>query len=239
MDKIEKNGVLVFIKSPETGKVKSRLSTSIDKETVIKIYKLFVKDILQKLEKIPYDIIICYHPKKAIDEIKKWLGPDYLYIPQAGKNLGERLKNGFIQGFEIGFSKLIAIGSDSPDMKLDFFNDSFKKLDFYDTVIGPSKDGGYYLIGFSKKSFYPKAFNDIPWSTEFVYEKSLESLKKRNLKTYILPIWYDVDTVEDLLYLYKNNLNTEFKNSETITFLTKFFKNDSLNNLGENKFEKR
>lgn len=234
-----KNGVLVFIKSPEIGKVKSRLSSSIDKETVLEIYRLFVQDILQNLEKLPYEKIICYHPKNAIDGIKKWLGSDYIYIPQNGRNLGERLKNGFIQGFEKGFTKLIAIGSDSPDMKLGFFNDAFENLDAHDTVIGPCTDGGYYLIGFSNSSFYPKVFDDIPWSTEFVYEKSLDSINRGNLKVYILPVWQDVDTIEDLFNLYKNNQKTEYKNSETIGFLSKFFKNSSFNNLGENKIEKR
>ena len=233
-----KNGVLVFIKSPETGKIKSRLSTSIDKEIVKSIYKLFVQDLLKNLEKLQYEKIICYHPKNASDEIKKWLGTDYIYLPQTGRNLGERLKNGFIQGFENGFTKLIAIGSDSPDMNIDFFNDAIKNLDSCDTVIGPSIDGGYYLIGFKKNSFYPEVFDDIPWSTEFVYKKSLDSINKANLKVHILPLWHDVDTIEDLFNLYKNNQNTEFKDSQTIEFLSRFFKENLLKKLGDKKFEK-
>lgn len=239
MNKKEKNGVLIFVKSPETGKVKSRLSISIDEETVVKIYKLFVQDILQKLEKIPDEKIICYYPKNAIDEIKKWLGPDYLYIAQKGNNLGERLKNGFTHGFQSGFSKLIAIGSDSPDLKLEFFIDTFKNLEYYDTVIGPCSDGGYYLIGFSNNSFYPKVFENIPWSTEKVYKKSIDSLNKADLKIYNLPVWQDVDTIENLFYLYERNQDTEFKNSETIVFLSKFFNNNPIINFGDKKIEKR
>ena len=239
MNKKEKNGVLVFIKSPETGKVKSRLSKSIDDETVVKIYKLFVQDILHKLEKNPDEKIICYYPKNAIDDIKNWLGSDYLYIPQDGNNLGERLKNGFIQGFQNGFSKLIAIGSDSPDLKLEFFLDTFKNLEYYDTVIGPCIDGGYYLIGFSNNSFYPKVFENIPWSTEKVYEKSIDSLNKADLKIYNLPVWQDVDTIENLFYLYERNQDTEFKNSETIVFLSNFFNNNPIINFGDKKIEKR
>jgi rSAM/selenodomain-associated transferase 1 len=233
MNRKIKNGVILFIKSPEIGKVKSRLSASIDKKTVVKIYKLFVQDILKKLEEIPYEKIICYSPKNANHDIKKWLGSNYIYIPQNGSNLGERLKNSFVEGFQSGFLKLIAIGSDSPDLKLDYFIDAFKNLDAYDTVIGPCVDGGYYLIGFSKNSYYPKVFEDIPWSTEKVYERSIESIEKANLKVYTLPIWQDVDTIEDLFYLYEKNQNTEFKNSETIAFLSEFFKNNPITNFGE------
>jgi glycosyltransferase A (GT-A) superfamily protein (DUF2064 family) len=105
--------------------------------------------------------------------------------------------------------------------------------------IGPCIDGGYYLIGFSNKSFYPKVFENIPWSTEKVYEISVDSLNKAGLKIYNLPVWQDVDTIENLFNLYERNQETEFKNSETIVFLSKFFNNNPIIKLGDKKIEKR
>lgn len=224
MNKKEKNGILLFAKYPEIGKVKNRLTISMDNESVVEIYKLFVHDILTKIKDTPYDSIICYHPKNSIDKFKGWLGGNYLFVPQIGKDLGERLKNSFETCFSKGFSKLIAIGSDSPDLKLDIFKEAFDSLKNYDSVIGPCIDGGYYLIGFSKKSYYPDIFDNIPWSTGEVFKKTLEVFSKENIQVQVLPKWYDVDTVDDLLYLYKKNLNTDFKFSKTMDYLSKYYK---------------
>jgi len=224
MKKTEKEGILLFAKYPEIGKVKSRLSESIDRNSVVKIYKLFVQDILMKIKDTPYETIICYYPDDSIEKFKDWIGEKYLFIPQIGKNLGERLKNSFEKCFSNGFSKLIAIGGDSPDLKLDIIKEAFDNLKNYDSVIGPCADGGYYLIGFSKESFYPTVFDEIPWSTAEVFKKTMDVFSRGNQKVHILPKWYDVDTIDDLLDLYEKNLNTDFKYSKTMDYLSEFYK---------------
>jgi len=225
MDKKEKNGTLFFVKYPKQGMVKSRLSNKIDEKLVLKLYRNFVEDLLDMLNKSDYSVIICYHPKDAIKDFKKWLGEDYLYIPQVGNNLGERLKNSFIKGFDLGFKKLTVIGSDSPDLPNSIIHESFQSLKNNDSVIGPCEDGGYYLIGFNENSFLPDVFDNIPWSTSDVYNKTVSILDKSNHKVRILPIWHDVDTINDLIHIYKKNKNTTFKNSNTMVFLTEFYKN--------------
>jgi rSAM/selenodomain-associated transferase 1 len=224
MKRNENQGILLFIKYPEIDKVKSRLSKSIDKRSVVTIYKLFVEDILIKLKDTPYDKIICYYPENDIDKFKGWLGENYLYVPQIGRNLGERLKNCFKTCFLLGYSKLVAIGSDSPDLKLDIIIEAIEKIDNYHAVIGPCIDGGYYLIGFSKKNFYPDIFNDMPWSTKEVFKMTIDVFSKANRNVHILPEWYDVDTINDLFDLYKKNLKSDFKNTKTMMYLTEFYK---------------
>ncbi|UCF13733.1 MAG: TIGR04282 family arsenosugar biosynthesis glycosyltransferase [Thermoplasmatales archaeon] len=225
MSKKENNGILLFVKCPEIGKVKSRMATSISIKKVAKIYSFFVEDTLDRLKETSYDIIICYYPDEAINKFKNWLGSDYSYMPQKGINLGERLKKGFEKGFQQDFTKLIALGSDSPDLYISIIDDAFENLDKFDTIIGPCEDGGYYLLGFSKQSFFPGVFDKIPWSSEKVFERSIKALSKANQKVFILPLWNDVDTIDDLFNLYKKNQNTDFKNSKTMNYISKYYKN--------------
>jgi len=224
MGKKEKYGILFFVKYPKLGKVKSRLSNKIDKKIVLNLYRNFVEDLLNMLNKTDYSVIICYHPKDAMKNFKKWLGEEYQYIPQIGNNLGERLKNSFIKGFNLGFKMLTVIGSDSPDLPKKIIHESFQSLKNNDSVIGPCEDGGYYLIGFNEESFLPDVFDNIPWSSSEVFNKTVNILDKSNHKFHILQIWHDVDTINDLVSIYKKNKNTAFKSSNTMMSLTELYK---------------
>lgn len=216
-------GILFFVKYPEIGNVKSRLSSQIDKKFVVALYKSFVDDTLEKLKKLDYDILICYHPIEKFEYFKKWIGKKYKYIPQNGENLGERMKNCFIKGFNQGFEKLIVIGSDSPDLPETIIKDAFNNLKKYDSVIGPCKDGGFYLLGFTSYGFSPTIFQKIPWSTSMVFGKTIDSLKNKSVRYYVLPQWQDIDTFDDLKDFYLRNKKNTFKKSKTMMILKKFF----------------
>jgi len=224
MPKKEKKGILFFVKYPEMKRVKTRLSEIIDYDIVVEIYRLFVEDILNTLKWKKNNMIICFYPKSKLSKFERWLGTDYIYIPQIGNSFGERLKNGFSFCFKNGFSKLVAIGSDSPDITVAHIDESFKKLGTNDAVIGPCLDGGYYLIGFTNKSFYPRVFTDIQLSTSTVYEKTFNMLKKAGLRVHSLSYWQDVDNEEDLIDLYEKNLTTKFRSSKTMSYLSCFFR---------------
>lgn len=217
-------GILFFVKYPILGKVKSRLSVEFDENLVVILYKKFVEDLLSMLNRSKFPILICYHPTGSIENFQKWLGNTYKYIPQNGNDLGERLENCFQKGFNIGFERLIVIGSDSPDLPQTIINDSFQILDDYDSVIGPCEDGGYYLLGFTYQSFFPEVFHGINWSTSTVYEKTMKILKEKTLKNYVLPQLNDVDTIDDLKNLYLRNKDTKFKKSKTMKFLEQYFR---------------
>jgi len=187
--KSKKYGILFFVKFPEIGYVKSRLSTQIDKKFVITLYKSFVEDILGILKDLEYDIFICYYPVEKLENFKRWIGKKYQYLSQDGEDLGERMKNCFIKGFNKNYEKLIVIGSDSPDIPSGIITDAFNKLEKYDSVIGPCKDGGFYLLGFTNKHFSPTIFSGIPWSTTKVFEKTTDILKNKSIQYYVLPEW--------------------------------------------------
>lgn len=140
-------------------------------------------------------------------------------MPQQGKNLGERMQNSFVQAFLQGFHRVIIIGSDSPDLPRTFIEEAFSALKTMDSVIGPACDGGYYLIGFRKETFFPEVFTGITWSTDKVFEESCARLKNAGRKTYILPPWHDIDTLADLQELIRRSKNGPFDCSKTMSFL--------------------
>jgi rSAM/selenodomain-associated transferase 1 len=167
---------------------------------------------------LPFKIF--FHPDSAKEKLYEWLGAQYSYLPQSGQDLGERIKNAFSYTFRNNIRQAVVIGSDSPDLPADLVNRSFAALDTHDAVIGPASDGGYYLIGFSQTSFLPKAFEKISWSSGSVFEQTLNILEQHQRKTYLLPEWYDVDTLEDLKAMVVRNKNTAFRQSKTYAYLT-------------------
>lgn len=213
------NGILFFVKYPEIGNVKNRLSKGINDCLAVDLYTCFVKDTLALLNSLDSQILICYYPKRKKIKFMEWLGANYRYLSQDGSNLGERMKHCFIEAFNKGFDQLVVIGSDSPDIPGYFIIDAFNKLDDLNVVIGPSKDGGYYLLGFSKLSFIPSVFDGIRWSTSSVYKKTIDNLKNQSRKILKLPVWNDIDTLEDLIDFYQRNKNSSLKTSKTMNMI--------------------
>ncbi len=190
--------LLFFVKSPEKGKVKTRLAASIGDERALKFYKVFLLNILSNLNKGTFLFYLCFFPADALDSLRQWLGEDYLYTPQQGEDLAERMKNGFMEAYTMGFKRVVLIGSDIPDLPLEFIEEAFTSLKEKDAVIGPSLDGGYYLIGFKDKTFSSQVFKGIPWSTERVFEQTTKILEREGLTVHFLKPLRDIDKVEDL-----------------------------------------
>ena len=190
--------LLFFIKNPEKGKVKTRLASAIGGEMAVKLYKRFLLEMLFTLNRGTFLFYLCYSPESPLSDLKDWLGDQYLYMPQSGENLGERMKNGFAEAISMNFRRVVLIGSDIPDLPLAFIEEAFTSLREKDVVIGPSFDGGYYLIGFKNKTFSARVFEGIHWSTESVFEKTLKVLKQEGLTVHTLQPLRDIDTVEDL-----------------------------------------
>lgn len=216
---VQERIVLMFVKSPEKGKVKSRLSFRINEKTVLNLYKCFVKDLLRTLKKGSFHFSICFYPSDAKDKMIDWLGKRYSYVPQKGRNLGERMKNGFTFSFSKGYKYVIIIGSDSPDLSNEIIEAAFHSLKLRDAVIGPSFDGGYYLIGFKAGTFLPKIFEQIRWGSETVFNDTLNIFKKNNYKIRILPKRIDIDRHDDLKRFAEKNRNTPFADSDTMRYL--------------------
>ena len=190
--------LLFFIKNPEEGKVKTRLAAAIGDKMAAKLYKRFLLEMLFTLNGGTFIFYLCYSPESPVSNLKDWLGDHYLYMPQAGVDLGERMKNGFAEAISMNFKRVVLIGSDIPDLPLEFIEEAFTSLQEKDAVIGPALDGGYYLIGFRKETFSPRVFEGIHWSTESVFEKTLKVLQEEGLTVHTLQPLRDIDTVEDL-----------------------------------------
>lgn len=211
--------VLLFVKLPEKGKVKSRLSKNLDETIVLSLYKKFVLDLVDTLKKGGYSFKICFTPPDSKGKFSDWLGKEYSYMPQKGLDLGERMKNAFIESFSEGCLNVLIIGSDVPDLPNTLLDKALELCNDH-AVIGPAFDGGYYLIGFNHNTFLPEIFDGIPWSTGEVFGRTMEIFNKYNHKVHILQKWRDVDSLDDLRALAERNKRTEFADSRTMRFIS-------------------
>jgi len=229
MNRDSKNCVLFFVKYPVEGRVKTRLAEQIGQDTAADLYRNFVTDILATLKSLDANFKIVFDLGGSQDQFQQWLGKEYPYIPQVGQHLGQRMKNAFLQAFSEGFNSVVVIGSDSPDLPEEYLELAFGALDTNDVVIGPSSDGGYYLMGFTRNSFLPDAFERISWSSNKVLEQTVNILKQYRQSLYLLPQWHDVDTVTDLESFSQRNKNSAFSNSATMCYLIKHKLGDMFN----------
>ncbi len=191
------NAVIVFLKAPEKGRIKTRLSKVLDESFVIELYKGFIRDTLLVLPSIA-DKFIYFLPSEKKDEVISWLGNGYQYAVQTGQDLGEKMSNAFKDGFSKGYDRLVLIGTDIPEISKSHLHQAFDALETKDAVIGPASDGGYYLIGFNKESFSEKIFHGIHWSTTNVFGETLKAMVEMNLQYEQVLELNDVDTPEDL-----------------------------------------
>ena len=211
--------VMLFVKFPASGQVKSRLGAELGQETAARLYDKFVRDELEMLEETQADVITCFDP--AIDEERyvEWLGAEFEFAAQQGSDLGERMKNAFLTAFAAGYEQAILIGSDIPDMPVEAIRNALEGLKDADAVIGPSDDGGYYLIGFSEGSFCADIFSNIAWSTESVFDDTMAKLHAGGKSVNVLGQQRDVDTLEDLRELLQRSQGSGFMNSRTVRFV--------------------
>jgi hypothetical protein len=213
--------ILFFVKYPEAGNVKTRLSNALDDGSAARLYQCFVTDLLAMLRETGYPVTVCYTPADKEKAFQEWLGNQYHYMPQRGGNLGERLQHGFSEAFARGYDGAVAIGSDSPDLPARFIHEACAELEHDSVVIGPAIDGGYYLIGFTRHTFSPRAFEGIEWSTPTVFAETLRRLQDSSKEgdIHILPAWKDVDTLEDLQALYHRSQESSFASSDTMRYI--------------------
>jgi rSAM/selenodomain-associated transferase 1 len=218
---IAKSIILLFIKAPEKGQVKTRLAAAIGNDAAFELYRNFILDIIDTVKKTGCPFRICFYPPDAGEAVTSWLGARYRLMPQNGNDLGERMENAFLQCFSEGAESAILIGSDIPDLVPDVLREALSSLAENDSVIGPASDGGYYLIGFKKGAFLPRIFHGIRWSEETVFQETITMLHDAALTVHRAPLWNDVDTVQDLKALYERNRAAGSDKTRTMTYLNK------------------
>ncbi|MBI1992345.1 MAG: TIGR04282 family arsenosugar biosynthesis glycosyltransferase [Candidatus Omnitrophica bacterium] len=188
--------LLVFLKYPTPGRVKTRLAASVGEEAASRLYRACVQLALTRLHALRRDAVICVDPPDALERTRAWVGSGWALRPQRGGTLGERLAHATSAAFMDGATRVVVIGTDSPWLTAEAVDDAFAALGQADLVLGPTEDGGYYLIGLARPA--PAVFADIPWSTSTVYQETLAKARALGLPVQTLPLGYDVDRLEDL-----------------------------------------
>lgn len=203
------NVILVFMKYPEKGFVKTRIAKSLGDEFALKLYKNFIRDILKTCSTVDSDIIVMLY-SETDKNMRPPLLKGYNCYRQEGADLGERMYNAFLKAFYFGYGKCVLIGSDIPDMPAGHITESYKALETNDIVLGPSDDGGYCLIGVKKESADPVLFNNIDWSTDCVLEETIKRINHKKMSLHLLDSLNDIDEPKDLnkfFELHKKDIN--------------------------------
>ncbi|MFT4525507.1 MAG: rSAM/selenodomain-associated transferase 1 [Granulosicoccus sp.] len=186
--------LIIFIKNPELGKVKTRLASGIGDEKALEVYNQLLKITHDQTQPVSCIKHVCY--SDHVDDSDNWDKTDYHKHVQSNGGLGERMLGAFQGVFDRGAEKMVIIGSDCPEITTDILNEAFLMLDKYDVVIGPAKDGGYYLLGM--KCPLPMLFKNKEWSTDSVFADTILDLIDMGLSHYRLKELSDLDTIYDL-----------------------------------------
>ena len=192
------NELVVFAKHWAPGAVKTRLGATIGDQPAASIYRAFVDCILSRLQSVGDQRNICISPATRETEFTQLIGQRaWTVTHQKDGNLGCRMSLMFQERLAIpGVDRVVLIGSDSPDLPTGYINQAFDALQRHDAVLGPTNDGGYYLIGLSR--FAPELFGEqMPWSTPRLWRTTIETLRASSHTFATLPEWSDVDTGED------------------------------------------
>jgi rSAM/selenodomain-associated transferase 1 len=186
----------LFAKYWQPGRVKTRLAKDIGAERAATAYSHFVSTLLQRLGGCGEQRCLAYTPRERSSEFKALLPDGWQSQPQAEGDLGLRMKSFFEQRFAAGCQRVVLLGSDSPNVPLVYVQQAFDRLRRHDVVLGPTEDGGYWLVGAA--GGVPDIFEAIPWSTPQVWSATLATIGAADLSHAVLPTWYDVDEQKDL-----------------------------------------
>ena len=188
-----------FTRYPNPGKTKTRLIPVLGPEGAANLHRQMTVHAVIRLRQllIARDITLdIYHEGGTSEQMARWLGPDLRYLPQTGIDLGDRMINYCRHAFDIDADSVVMVGSDVPGISSDLLGEAFDSLQKFDVVIGPAKDGGYYLIGLKKP--LNETFKDIEWGGPDVFEQTQIKIAEAGSTLKILPALADVDCPEDM-----------------------------------------
>ena len=190
----------IMTKAPRAGAVKTRLQPPLTAEEAAQLNVCFLRDITAAIGRTRGESkgVGIFTPVGSEGDYVDVLPSDFVLIPQRGDGFGERLMNGVNDLLRVGFESCCLINSDSPTVTSEAFRQAVVELrgDDERVVLGPSDDGGYYLIGMRKA--YRRLFEDIAWSTEWVFTQTLERARELKLSVHVLPKFYDIDDAKAL-----------------------------------------
>ncbi len=189
--------LLIFIRNPQLGQVKTRLARTVGAPEALRIYRILLEKTRLAAQDVAAQRLLWY--SDIVDLQDDWSNVDFDKRIQHTGDLGERMEAAFRTAFAEGATKALIIGSDCPELTGAMLQQAFDALDHADFVIGPVPDGGYYLLGM--KQLESALFYDIEWSTATVRAVTLEKIRAAGRAYALLPMLADVDTEADWLRL--------------------------------------
>lgn len=189
--------LIIFVKNPVLGKVKTRLAATIGAEKALGIYRQLLTRTQTITQSLPWTKALYY--ADFIPEHDQWDAAAYTKHLQSGPDLGTRMENAFAAGFAQRYQRICIIGSDCFQLTTAIIQEAFATLAHKDVVIGPAQDGGYYLLGMREP--HPFLFKGITWSTASVLAETLQHAAANHLSVGLLPTLSDVDEEKDLITL--------------------------------------
>lgn len=195
------NALILFVKYPSPGKVKTRLGTTIGMEPAARLYRKFAETsfmIAAEMSKHSTKVYVWFAPGGEPSAVQSWVGHEhFVYAEQKGDSLGDRMHHAFREVFRVGATKAVILGTDIPELDAAIVTEAFEKLCSHDVVLGPSTDGGYYLLGMAAPGH--DLFDGVPWSTPEVFPATLRLIEKHHANAAFLPQLSDIDTLEDYI----------------------------------------
>lgn len=186
--------LIIFVRQPQLGKVKTRLAATMGEAKALKVYELLLAHTYQVAAAMDMPVYVYY--ADGIAENDLWQGPQFYKKQQQGDDLGLRMSNAFTETFAQGHQQVIIVGSDCYDLTATILSDAFIALAQSDAVIGPATDGGYYLLGLNQP--LPQLFEGIAWSTDTVAAATMGKLYERGYSVTMLQALTDVDEEKDV-----------------------------------------
>ena len=186
--------LIIFVRNPIYGKVKTRLAKDIGDEMALKVYHLLLKHTLNITKPLNCSKFVYYADEVYDQDI--WDSPGYIKRLQKGNDLGERMYHSMKETFDLGFKKVLIVGSDCFQLKTEILDDAIIMLDQNTAVLGPAIDGGYYLLALT--SLIPDLFYNKSWSTDQLAKQTIADFIRLGISYYLLEELNDIDDASDL-----------------------------------------
>lgn len=189
---------ILFCRYPVPGATKTRLIPLLGRAGAAELQRRMTEEVLSRIKRFarthPVEVEVCFQGGSE-DKVRRWLGPGPLLTRQSDGDLGARMKGAFDSAFRSGCKRVVLHGADIPGLDPSHLHEAFRALHEVDLVLGPSTDGGYWLIGLRVPA---DLFEEMTWSVETVLQETLQRAGKKGLSTHLLPALTDIDTPEGL-----------------------------------------
>jgi rSAM/selenodomain-associated transferase 1 len=191
---VDAKRLIIFVKAPRPGAVKTRLARELGADAACAAYRQMVEQLIARLMGLDR-VELRFTPDDAGDQVKAWQRPGWQLVPQGEGDLGQRLQRAFADAFALFPIPVLVIGSDCPTLTQADIELAWDALRENDAVLGPAQDGGYWLIGLREPQ--PNLFETIAWSTPEVLQQTLQKIEIAGLKAKLLQVRRDIDSAAD------------------------------------------